>query len=735
MTLGGEAVSRNPMMQLGGLLGDWPDDGDMQFVQRLLEVRVDGRSARLTCLTNAGETCTVVLTACARDVLRLTLVPQGEALERSSLMLVTDELEAVALAVEEDPKGIRVGFGDLAAEIDKEPWELRVYNGEGRLVVGEHRADTNLRGWRRTTWLGYARDASGHVSRTYEAFALRQDEHIGGLGEKFMPLDKRGRRIESWNWNTWGASNERAYKNVPFYVSSAGYGCFLNTTHRIQWDFGSGQSSSISLDFQTEDPRLDIFLIYGPEFAAILDRYTALTGRPGVPPRWSFGLWMSYVSYRSWDEVEDVARELRQRAIPADVIHIDPGWLRPGMFADLQWDLDRFPEPAEHLAKLREQGFRVCLWIQPWIPEDSDVFPEAAANGYFARDTQGAIYWYVPTVPGNPPRRCGIVDFTNPETQRWYAGRLQRLIEQGVAAFKTDFGEAISEDAIFANGMTGRELHNAYPLLYNACVYSAFEQAGAEPLVWGRSGWAGIQRYPVSWSGDQLCNFEAMVCTLWGGLSFSLSGGAFWSHDIGGFEGQPDAELYIRWAQWGLLSSHARAHGTTRREPWHFGEQAERIFREFAQLRYRLIPYLYSCAHEAALTGMPVLRPLVLLDREDPSAWAADMQYLLGPDLLVCPVTTAGGSSQRVYLPKGRWYDFWTRDVVNGGVWIDVPVTLERLPLYVRAGSILPFDPEPQVYADADGRAESVLRHPGGMQRFEFRDGRLTISGDAPPPP
>ncbi|MDQ3809239.1 MAG: alpha-xylosidase, partial [Chloroflexota bacterium] len=582
-------------------------------------------------------------------------------------------------------------------------------------------------------------------NRCYEAFALGPRERIFGLGEKFMPLDKRGRVIESWNWNTWGASNERAYKNVPLYLSTAGYGCFVHTSQRVTWDFGSGQESSVSLSFELEGPSLDLFLIHGPDFPTILERYTALTGRPIVPPRWSFGFWMSYVTYRNWEEVEEVGRELRERHIPADVIHIDPGWLRPGMFADLEWDLTRFPEPAQHLAKLRAQGFRVCLWVQPWVPEDTEMFDTGAANGYFARRSDGDVYRYVPTVPGNPPRQAAIVDFTNAETRRWYKERLKSLIVQGVSAFKTDFGEAIAEDAVFANGMTGRELHNAYPLLYNSCFYEAFAEAGVEPLVWGRSGWAGIQRFPVSWSGDQLCNYASMVCTLWGGLSFGLSGGAFWSHDIGGFEGRPDPELYIRWAQWGLLSSHARAHGTTRREPWTFGDRAERSFAEFARLRYRLIPYLYSCAHEAAATGMPVMRALVLVDCNDPNAWAADTQYLLGPDLLVCPVLAPGVDSVRVYLPPGTWYDYWSANQFRGGTWRDLSVTLERIPLLVRGGAVLPLGPDEEwvgqhdsepltllVYPDEAAQAFGNLRHDAGVTTFTYQQGTMTASGAMP---
>lgn len=748
--MGTEQVTRNPRMQLGGLLGEWPEHPDMQFVERATDVQVDGQRVLIACRTDRGEGCTVVLTVWGPRVLRLTLVPQGEPpdpppADLPAGILVKERPDPTPVTVTDEPERLAIAFGDLTAIVHKQPWELGVLDAAGQVVVSEHRADTNLRGRRRPKWLGYARGPDGRVSRTYQAFALGEREHIFGLGEKFMPLDKRGRVIDSWNWNPWGASDERAYKNVPLYLSTAGYGCFVHTTRRVVWDFGSGQESSISTSIETEDPRLDLFLIHGPEFPAILERYTDLTGRPPVPPRWSFGVWMSYVWYRSWEDVEDVATRLRDHRIPADLIHLDPGWLRRGMFADLVWDESRFPEPVAHIASLRERHFRVCLWVQPWVPVRSEVYREGAALGCFARTTTGDVYHYVPTVPGDPPTECGIVDFTSSAARRWYKDRLIALIEQGVAAFKTDFGEAIAEDAVFANGMTGREVHNLYPILYNSCFYEAFQEVGREPLVWGRSGWAGVQRYPVSWSGDQLANYPSMVCTIWGGLSYGLSGGAFWSHDIGGYAGTPDPELYIRWAQWGLLSSHARAHGTTRREPWHFGPEAVRVFREYARLRYRLIPYLYSCAHEAAATGLPVMRALVLEDRADPNAWAADVQYLLGPDLLVCPVTRVGAQAQDVYLPRGSWVDYWTGEIHAGGAWKQVPVTLERMPLFVRGGAVLPLGPDEEwvgqhdggemtlvVYPTADGLAAGRLLHDDGQTDVAYRDGVMTVSGPSP---
>jgi alpha-D-xyloside xylohydrolase len=532
---------------------------------------------------------------------------------------------------------------------------------------------------------------------------------------------------------------------VPFFVSSRGYGVFVNTTFQVNWDIGSGATTAISTQMETEDDRLDLFIVDGPRMADVIQRYTELTGRAPVPPRWSFGYWQSKYGYRSWDEVWDVVETARRLRVPLDVIHLDPYWQRESMYADLVWDETRFASPAENIARLRERGVRLCLWVQPWVPAISDQFAPGLAAGAFALKPDGSPYLYDPTIPGRA-RPSGVVDFSSPTGREWYISKILGLIEQGVSAFKTDFGEAIPEDAVFANGMTGREMHNLYPLLYHQAFYEAFERSGraGDLVCWGRAGWAGIQRYPVGWSGDMLCNFESMVCTLWGGLSYSLSGVPFWSHDIGGFQGDTNPELYARWAQWGLLCSHSRGHGTTAREPWSQGDQVLSIFKRFAELRYRLISYLHSYAHVASATGMPVLRPLALEFPDDPTSLGVDLQYLLGGELLVAPVFEAGATRRKVYLPPGTWYDYWTERPVVGGRWTDADAPLERLPLYVKAGAILPLAPPAQSTADQDlstltllvyprdGSAEFVLREDGSQTRFTYHNGELAIDPPTP---
>ncbi|MCC7370944.1 MAG: glycoside hydrolase family 31 protein [Chloroflexi bacterium] len=768
MSIHQEDLSGNPNMQLGGLLAPWPADDGVQTVDEVLSHRVEENRILLECWTSGGEWATVVLTPVDEHVLRYTFYPPGVPREpRQTPLLVSNpprplhaltdalpaETEPIVPWIEEDEHLIRIWIGELKCEITKKPFEMVLKNRHDFPILREHRADTNLRGWRRASWLGFRRGADGKIAETFDALALAAEEEIYGMGEKFMPPARRGQKVESWNFNTWGATNERAYKNIPFFVSTRGYGVLLNTTFEARWDFGSGTTSSVSTQIATKDDRLDLFLIYGPMFKDILARYTGLTGRAPVPPRWSFGFWQSKWGYRSWEEVWEVVNTARELSVPMDVVHLDPYWMRDRMYADLVWDEERFPDPAVNLARLREAGIRISLWLHPWIPQQSEVFAEAEAHDAFVKREDGSVYLYSPTIPSNPANVCGIIDFSSERGREWYIGKLLGLIEQGVSAFKTDFGEAIPEDGVFANGMRGWEMHNQYPLLYHEAFYEAFERSGrADDLVcWGRAGWAGIQRYPVPWSGDMNPNFPSMACTLWSGLAMAMSGVPFWSHDIGGFMGPTTPELYIRWAQWGLLSSHSRAHGTTRREPWAIGEQALAVFREFDELRYRLIPYLYSLAVEAHQTGLPVMRPMILEHQDDPALRHADGQYLLGPSILVCPVLEQGAMSKNVYLPKGTWYNFWTETAYEGGRWLPLPVQLEWLPIFVRAGTILPLGPVEQYVgqhaAEHGGPDEVTLRvypltlpspprgtghlhEDGGTTQFVYDEGTMTIEPD-----
>jgi alpha-D-xyloside xylohydrolase len=618
--------------------------------------------------------------------------------------------EPVDLDVTETDGSVEIDTGALRITVGTAEWSFAVEDADsGETVFAEQRSDPDVFGRQRVEPLGFTQTEINHnprrVSEAGTAFRLSPGERIYGAGEQFTEFDRRGQEIELWHEEPLGTETARAYKNVPFHLSTEGYGLLVDTTARVTYDFG--RESTASGTVAVDDDAFAFVFFYGPEFPDVIRRYTGVTGRPDRPPKWSFGTWLSRLGYESRAELEAVADRLRAESIPSDVLHLDPFWMRERSSCDLEWDTDQFPDPEGMIDGLREAGFRLSLWEHPHVPVGTDAFAEGVAEGYFVADGTGRPYVMDHTCQGD--YRGAIVDFTHPGAVEWWQDKHRRLLEQGVAVFKTDYGEYVPEDAVFANGKTGRSMHNLYPYLYNEAVYEAVAEVNGdeEAVVWGRSAWTGSQSFPMHWGGDPQTSWSGMAAALRGGLSASLSGIALWSHDIGGFRGTPSTELYTRWAQFGLLSSNSRCHGTTPREPWEFGEEALDTFREYAELRYRLLPYVYTAAEVAARTGTPVVRPLVFAFQDDPATHDLDSQYTLGPDLLVAPVF-AGDSERDVYLPEGEWRDHWTGEHHDGGRWVTVDAPLERQPMFVRAGSVVPQ------------RAATQRTHPGTPDRVEF---------------
>jgi alpha-D-xyloside xylohydrolase len=598
--------------------------------------------------------------------------------------------EPVDLSVRETADAVVVETGALTLTVGVDPWDFTVETAGGDLLFEEERDIYDVRGNSRIPPLGFETEEinSGphRVAETGTAFRLQTAERLYGLGEQFTGFDRRGREFDLWHVEPLGTETDRAYKNIPFHLSTNGYGMLVDTTSRVHYDLGHTTTASGAVT--VADDRFSCVFFCGDSFPEIIETYTGLTGRPDRPPKWSFGTWMSRLGYESRAELERVTDRLRAEEIPADVVHLDPFWMRENHACDLQWDREQFPDPEGMIAALHDDGFRLSLWEHPHVPVGTEAFETGVREGYFIDTPAGKPYIMDRTCQGD--YRGAIVDFTDPDAAEWWAGKHRDLLRMGVDVFKTDYGEYVPEDAVFDNGRSGAAMHNLYPFLYNETVYGTVrEEHGDDGLVWARSAWVGSQRFPVHWGGDPHPSQSGMAAALRGGLSASLSGIAFWSHDIGGFRGTPTPELYVRWAQFGLLSSHARCHGTTPREPWAFGDEATDLFREYAELRYGLLPYIYTYAEEAARTGLPVVRPLVLEYEDDPTAQQLDTQYLLGEDLLVVPVFHETGR-RSVYLPEGEWCDFWTGERYDGGRTVQVAVELADVPLFVRAGSVLP---------------------------------------------
>lgn len=673
------------------------------MVERLRQWSLADDTLTLSVTTTGRDSATIMLSSPHRNIVRFRFLPPGISRAPRTPIITGNTEPAQPLSAAEDSAGLTISTPYLAVRIDRDPWYIRFLAPNGDAFCRENPADVDGLGRPFVLPLGFVR-RNGTITRVIESFHLRPDEHLYGLGEKFTPLDKTRQRVVSWTQDAFGSTGERSHKNIPFLWSTQGYGVLIDTGARITWELGTRSCQSYSIDI--EGSSFDAYLIYGPGPAEILASYADLTGHAPVPPKWTFGLWgSSGGTYRDRESVEQLIQGFDDRKIPLDVIHVDPWWMKWRTYCDFRWDEAAFPNPQEFTQNLHRRSLKLCLWEHPYVSVESDLFVTGREKGYFLRRPDGEVYVidYGLSLAPRPDgavrtatpenswnARVAIIDLTNPGAYAWFQDLHRPIFALGADVFKTDFGEDIPADAIFSNGETGATMHNLYPLLYNRAVYEVTQQERGYGVVWSRSGTAGSQRYPVCWSGDPAADFDSLACTIRGGLSAGLSGIPFWSNDIGGYRGKPSKDLYVRWAQFGLFCSHSRMHGDSPREPWIFGNETAQTVRRFVELRYSLFPYLYSTAHEAARTGMPLIRALPLAFPGDPNAHDKDFQYMLGPWILVAPIYDATGK-RNVYLPEGEWVDFWSGEV-HAGPWnLSIEAPLDTLPLYIRSGAIIPM--------------------------------------------
>ena len=494
-----------------------------------------------------------------------------------------------------------------------------------------------------------------------------------------------------WNEDG-GTSSEIAYKNIPFYLSSKGYGVLVNSSGRVSFEIASEAVSRAQFSLPGE--KIDFMVVGGGDGKAVLQNYTALTGRPALPPAWSFGLWLTTSFSTSYDSetVLGFAQGMRDRGVPLHVFHFDCYWMAENQWCNFTWDKAMFDDAPALLARLKgEYGLRICVWINPYIAQKSPLFKEAMGLGYLLKRPNGDVWQWDLWQAG-----MGIVDFTNPGARAWYQEKLRALLDQGVDCFKTDFGERIPTDVRYFDGSDPELMHNYYPYLYNQCVFELLEgyKGEGQACLFARSATVGGQRFPVHWGGDCTSNYPSMAESLRGGLSLCLSGFGFWSHDISGFEGTAPDDVYKRWAAFGLLSTHSRLHGSSSyRVPWLFGEEAVAVLRKFTRLKCALMPYLYSQAVHTHRTGVPSMRAMVLEFSQDIPCASLDRQYMLGDRLLVAPVFTKAGNVD-FYLPEGTWTSLLDNSVLEGGRWFHQVHGFLSLPLMVRENTLLPLGAE-----------------------------------------
>jgi alpha-D-xyloside xylohydrolase len=543
-------------------------------------------------------------------------------------------------------------------------------------------------------------DHEGRPSKSVFALHAEANERFAGTGERFAKIDLAGRTLVLENEDATGVNNRKAYKNIPFYVSSRSYGVFMHTSSHVRLSLAD--LSTRSTQGVIEEPGLDLFILGGGSVERVLFNYRRLTGFPKPPPMWSFGTWMSRMTYYTAEEVEGVARKLRDLELPCDVLHLDTGWFESDWICTWEFGKWNFPDPAGFMKKMRELGYRISLWQKPGINVSNPLCEMAREKGYIGRvrtldDAQRSEF--------SDQALGGHIDFTNPEAVEWYKGMLRKLFTLGASVIKADFGEEIPLDADYA-GLPPEKLHNLYALLYQKAAYEATEETTGEGIIWARAGWAGCQRYPIHWGGDSAASWDGMAGCLRGGLHAGLSGFGYWSQDIGGFHGVPDfmctwptPELYTRWSQLGVFTPLFRYHGTSPREPYEYPETMD-IVRKWLRLRYALIPYIVKESEKAAASGYPMMRALLLHHQDDPACWCIDDQFYFGEHILAAPFMQSGGTRD-VYLPEGEWVDAWTGAVFKGGQSLrGITMPLEQMPFYVRRGARIAAYPEPILCSD-----------------------------------
>ncbi len=590
-----------------------------------------------------------------------------------------------------DDKEAVMTAGDITVRVDRKTCACR-FEAEGRLLTSS--------GFRNTGYLRVGKQPMSleagpdYFRRSWEPFmltelSLKPTECIYGFGERFTPFVKNGQVVEIWNEDG-GTSSTVSYKNIPFYMSSEHYGVFVDSSDHVSFECASEKVEYVGFTVPGEQLRWHLF--YGKRPADIIEAYTALTGRPAMIPAWSFGLWLSTCFKPSYDEetVTGMIQGMEDRNIPLSVFHFDCYWMRPLHWCDFVWDSGQFPDVKAMLARYHERGLKLSAWINPYVAQDCKTFEEGRRNGYFLMRADGHGIKQVDTwQPG-----MALVDFTNPEAREWFAGKVRGLLAAGIDAVKTDFGERIPIDVVYHDGSDPKAMHNYYTYLYNRTVFGEIERikGKGEALVFARSATAGSQQFPLHWGGDCSASYASMAETLRGGLSFLSSGFAYWSHDISGFEATATPDLYKRWVQFGLLSSHSRLHGSdTYRVPWLFDEEACEVLKRFVNLKCTLMPYIYALTLEAHEKGTPLMRPMYFEFPEDPGCRNLDLQYMLGDCLLAAPIFNDRSTAQ-FYLPDGHtWTNLLDGEVLEGGRWYQRTYDYFHMPLFVKNGTILPL--------------------------------------------
>jgi alpha-glucosidase len=683
-----------------------------------------------------------VVTALSPEVIRVRITPGGEGRDHSYAVVNRSLGDPGETFAEEAGKSV-ISTSALRVFIQHAPFRVAFATRAGQSLD----EDDPQR--------GIAISPSGN--RVWKR--LRDDEHVYALGEKNGSFDKRGWKLGGysmtmWNSDTFGydGSTDPIYVSVPFYMvvrRGVTYGVFFDNTFRSNFDIGH-QSQGL-LSFGADGGALDYYFIYGPEPKKVIERYTALTGRMPLPPLWSLGYHQCRYSYYPEKRVRFIAENFRERRIPGDTIWLDIHY--QDAYKPFTWDPKRFPDPAGMIRDLRKEGFRLVTIVDPHPKKEVGYAPydTGLAGDNFVKNPDGSIYegpvWPSRAEDGDSPdwskpskAPSVFPDFTKPAARAWWGGLYAGLLNAGVAGIWNDMNEPAVFDTPSGTmpldvrhdnegaPADHREVHNVYGMMMTRSTYEGLLRLrpNDRPFILSRASYAGGQRYSALWPGDNVSDWAHLRQSVPMLLGMGLSGFPFVGTDIGGFVDYPSAELYTRWLQAGVFFPFMRTHtmfGTPDREPWSFGTEHEALNRQAIELRYELLPEIYTAMREASESGVPAMRPLLLDYPDDEESYGKDDEFLFGSDLLIAPVLSQGAATREVYLPRGEWYDYWSGARLDGGRKIQIPVTLSSTPIFVRGGAFVFGQPVVQHTGEMPGQPLEVTLFPSGSsERWMYED-------------
>ncbi|MBO3801663.1 MAG: glycoside hydrolase family 31 protein [Thermoproteota archaeon] len=637
------------------------------------------------------------------NIIRVRFDPKGAYSVDDSYVIVKKEWPETNFYLRDNKDYWEIETAELKVRLFKEKFRLSFYNKNNKLVNEDY--EKYSIGWD---------EKSDKVKCCKSLFA---DEHFYGFGEKADRLDKRRKKLVMWNTDAFGYSfgSDPLYLSVPFFIGlrkGEAYGIFFDNSYRTTFDMGF--SSEEYYSFEADGGELNYYFIYGPLIKKVLKSYSELTGKPFLPPKWSLGYQQSRYSYYPEDKVLEIAKKFRELNIPCDVLYLDIHYM--DNYKVFTWDKERFPDPKGFLDSLSKLGFKVITIVNPGIKADSNynAFREGVLNDYFCKYSNNEIY-FGKVWPGT----CAFPDFTKEEVRNWWGNNHKILVDVGVKGIWNDMNEPSVfsssnktmdlEVVHFDNGKLSphSKVHNLYGFLMSKATYEGLLKINSNerPFVLSRSGFAGIQRYAAIWTGDNTSSWEHLYLQVPMLLSLGLSGIPFIGADVGGFAGNTEMELLIRWYQVSMFMPLFRNHtsiGTTDQEPWNFGYYALDVIREIIKLRYTFLPLMYTLVKESHDTGLPVVRPLLLEFQDDENTYCIDDEFLLGSSILVAPIVKQGINRRLIYLPMGNWYDFWTNKEISGPRYIEYEVPLNKIPIFVKHGSVIPVQDSTEYIKDED---------------------------------